>query len=427
MAVESAQRAAASLQRYINAAQALEDYILAQVAGPCAQPGRLWQGDEGCLARTSANVNLRTTPKEVPENANFIVTIGRGVTVRVLARTQDIGGVNRSWCYLYVPEPGTHNPADYGWPLGPWIYGWCVCEYIALDDNSCSVPEIAPGDIGSNDYPTPPNPQDTTGRYYQAESGVQWAIEYAATNPGWWGDDGLDLWELMAWVIDMELYSSVLFVPEARREQFRNMTLQANYFRLRLAFEQCGGEFPCEGWYQYFSAMTAVFLTQLPTLEGCPEPPKPWPEMSPEERDAWIASLSPGWCKEHVRKFFQYSLDTNPQFEEILEGLRTLDAELGGNANWRDGLPLVSPSGATSWWSLCEIPNHLQSQYTLEGAEHEAWDPTRALYLVRYNGEVYPAGTKYIFFGTHTQKNTAEANHGESFLPCVQPEVDAPE
>ena len=77
---------------------------------------------------------------------------------------------------------------------------------ITLDDNTCSVPVISSDDIGTDDFPTPPNPVDYSGRYYQGEAGVQWATEYAATNPGWWGDSGLNLWELLNWTIYQEFY-----------------------------------------------------------------------------------------------------------------------------------------------------------------------------------------------------------------------------
>ena len=90
------------------------------------------------------------------------------------------------------------------------------------------------------------------------------ATEYAATNPGWWGDSGLNLWDLLNWSIYQEFYILSETISPDLLPTFQEWGIQANYFRLRLAMEQCDSDYPCEAWHQYFSGITAVFFTGVP-------------------------------------------------------------------------------------------------------------------------------------------------------------------
>ena len=56
---------------------------------------------------------------------------------------------------------------------------------------------------------------------------------------------------------------------------FQEWGIQANYFRLRLAMEQCDSDYPCEAWHQYFSGITAVFFTGVPYSDKRCEVPTP--------------------------------------------------------------------------------------------------------------------------------------------------------
>ena len=349
-------------------------------------------------------INLRATPNTGTTD-NIIFAVPGGASINIYANEGE-------WLLVNLPLQNgqrARNPEDRSpRTVSPRAFGWVHQDTIAT--HQCvNLETIGNANL---EHISVVNPPDYTGFYFDSWEGVQLALEYAARDPdGWWGQDGLDYWELTAWIMSHEVLNNVLgnqYRPgDPTQEALIKEMAEIMYFRYRLAVEQTeqqGVSGPYEPWYQFFSGFNPprwYGITvpsdfdpeDLESVESFFESlgvPQGGNELSAVQRRSFLKFIMSG-TRSEVSDSPTYGLPL-PYYERSLEQLSELQVTY-------DNKPFEeveqSFGGAVYWWTLSEIECSKRPQYqTIEERPN--------LYESRYT-----ATDQYLFFGTINQFENA--------------------